>query len=67
MDWAAIAGAAGAFVGGMIARFISGDTSPEVRRVIDVLPGEMRADIEAARQRAAAEEEFKAALDGVNG
>jgi len=39
------------FVAGIIARFIEGDDSAEVRRVMDVLSPELRADAELERQR----------------
>lgn len=39
------------FVAEMIARFIAGDDSEPVRRVIDVLPDTTRAKVEFERQR----------------
>lgn len=51
----------GAFVVEMIARYIGGDNSEEVRRVIAILPGELRSEVELKRQRALAETELRGA------
>jgi hypothetical protein len=49
--WIKIGIEAGTWLAGMIARFVAGDDSEPVRRVIDVLPSQMRADVEHERQR----------------
>lgn len=49
------------YVAEIIARYIAGDDSREVRRVIDILPGDLRSEVELQRQRALAEAELRAA------
>jgi hypothetical protein len=39
------------FIWGMIARWLDGDESPEVVRLIEILPEALRADLELERQR----------------
>lgn len=51
----------GSYVAEIIARYIAGDDSREVRRVIDILPGDLRSEVELKRQRALAEAELRAA------
>jgi hypothetical protein len=50
------------FVFDVIARFIAGDTSEPVRRVIDVLPSELRSELELERQRSAMRRDLEQAL-----
>jgi hypothetical protein len=45
-----ILGAAGAFIGGAIRAFVDGDDSEPVRRVVEILPPELRTQVEYARQ-----------------
>lgn len=48
----------------IIGRWIGGDDAPDVRRVIEILPGELRSDLEHARQRELMRQAAEAELGG---
>ncbi len=59
VSWLTLAGQLAGFAISMVNRYLDGDDSPEVMRVIDVLPAEMRADVEHERQRRLLEDELR--------
>lgn len=63
--WGPIAAQAGGFLLSAIVRYVDGENSPEILRVVDVLPAELRADVEHARQRALLDSELRSDL-GLN-
>lgn len=64
LEWTKLGVEVAGWIVGIIARYASGDDGPEVRRVIDVLPAKMRADVEHERQRALLTAELAAQLRG---
>ena len=54
----------GGWIVDLVGRFINGDDSEEVRRVVDILPAELKADVMAARKRRELEEDLRADLGG---
>lgn len=50
-SWIELGGRAAAFIIETIAKYVDGDNSEPVKRVIDVLPISMRSDVEHARQK----------------
>lgn len=56
-----IGGEIAKWVAGIVARYIAGEDSEPVRRVVDILPKKMRADVEHARQREMMRQQLEAA------
>ena len=50
-QWTELGLKVGGWILGLILRHVDGDDSPEVRRAMDILPPDLRADVEHARQR----------------
>lgn len=54
--------AAGPVVAGLVGRWLDGDRSEEVKRVVDTLPDPLRSRVELTAQRLQTERELAAAL-----
>ena len=52
------------WVGSIVLRFLAGDEGPEPKRLLEVLPPQLRADLEHARQKRLLEEELRRDLSG---